>query len=220
LGGPKKRTLISQREFARRLGVSPQAVTCAIKAGRISTVKGKIDPAVATKEWAANTDQSKPRNRLTGNPRHRRNPDKPEEPMKLSKKSGKKKAHGKSTKAKPRKSKKRSVSKKSGQTKTPDEKAEKKPVNYAEARAVREAYNAKLARLKYEQQLGILVNAEEVRTAVFNLARRTRDELMGMPERIAAQVAATDDPAEVEQILEDEIERVCQELSNADAIGS
>lgn len=218
MGRRKKRTLISQREFARRLGVSVQAVSCAIKAGRISTVNGKIDPAVAKTEWEENTDQSKPRNRVTGSPKHRRDPDKPEEPMKLSKRSGKKKGSSKSTKTKPRKGKKRAVSKKS--TQTSNQQDDRKPVNYAEARAVREAYNAKLARLKYEQQLGILVNAEEVRTAAFNLARRTRDELMGMPERIAAQIAATDDPAEVERILEDEIERVCQELSNADAVGT
>ncbi len=61
-----KKELISQREYARRLGVSHVAVQRAVKAGRISTVNGKIDPAQAGQQWQENTDQSKPRNRITG----------------------------------------------------------------------------------------------------------------------------------------------------------
>jgi len=43
-----KRGLISQRAYARRLGVSHTAVQQAIAAGRISTVGGKIEPAGRT----------------------------------------------------------------------------------------------------------------------------------------------------------------------------
>lgn len=78
-----RRVLITQRAYARRIGVSQEAVRCAIKAGRISTVRGKIDPAAADREWLANTDQSKPRNRIIGNPKHRRDPKAPPKPMDL-----------------------------------------------------------------------------------------------------------------------------------------
>lgn len=50
--------LVSQREYARRRGVSQPAVVKAIKTGRIKTVDGKIDPLEADKAWPRNT-QSK-----------------------------------------------------------------------------------------------------------------------------------------------------------------
>ena len=70
-----KKELISQREYARQLGVSHVAVQRAVKTGRISTVDGKIDPAQADRQWQENTDQSKPRNRITGRPKQASQPD-------------------------------------------------------------------------------------------------------------------------------------------------
>jgi hypothetical protein len=75
--------LISQREYARRHGISHVAVQRAVNSGRISTVGGRIDPDRADREWRENTDQSKPRNRITGEPRHARAPDEPSQPMDL-----------------------------------------------------------------------------------------------------------------------------------------
>jgi len=48
-------TLISQAEYARRRGVTREAVRQAIKTGRISLLRGKIDPKSADRAWAANT---------------------------------------------------------------------------------------------------------------------------------------------------------------------
>lgn len=50
------RELIGLREYARRRGVSLAAVQKAIKAGRITTVDGKIDQEVADIQWGRNTD--------------------------------------------------------------------------------------------------------------------------------------------------------------------
>ena len=48
----RKKELVSLREYARRRGISHVAVHKAIKAGRISTVDGKIDPARADRiDW-------------------------------------------------------------------------------------------------------------------------------------------------------------------------
>jgi transcriptional regulator with XRE-family HTH domain len=45
---------ITQREFARRMGVSPQAVNKRIRAGRLSRLPdGTLDEDVATREWHA-----------------------------------------------------------------------------------------------------------------------------------------------------------------------
>lgn len=47
--------LITQAEYARRRGVDPTSVRDAVRAGRITLIGGKIDPAVADVQWQANT---------------------------------------------------------------------------------------------------------------------------------------------------------------------
>lgn len=62
--------LMSQRAYARRRGVTHRAVQKAIASGRISTTAGgKIDAEAADRAWAANTDESKPRNSVSGTPK-------------------------------------------------------------------------------------------------------------------------------------------------------
>jgi len=177
-----KRGLISQREYARRLGVSHTAVQQAIAAGRISPVGGKIDPARADREWQQNTDQSKPRNRITGQPKHRRVPGGPPQPMRLLPAAD---ADGDDGSA----------------------------AGYARARAARELYQAQLAKLELERQRAVLVRTDEVKLGAFAMARKARERLTAIPERVAATVAATADPATVQRILEEEIERACCEIA-------
>lgn len=50
-----KAELITQAEYARRRGVDPTSVRDAVKAGRITLIEGKIDPAVADVQWRQNT---------------------------------------------------------------------------------------------------------------------------------------------------------------------
>jgi hypothetical protein len=181
----RKRELISQREYARRRGISHVAVLRAIKSGRITTVEGKINPAMADREWRANTDQSKPRNRITGRPKHTRAPGQPPQPMALAGIDGLAGGIVNTT-------------------------------GYARARAARELYQALLAKLELDRQNGILVRADEVRVGAFNCARKTRDQLLALADRVATTLAAESDPAEVHRILTDEAERICEELSDAE----
>jgi hypothetical protein len=183
LGKKRRKTLISQREYARRRGISHTSVQRAVKARRISTVDGKIDPAQADREWRDNTDQSKPRNRVTGKPKQARVPEEPPEPMDFAGMDG---GHSRSGGS-----------------------------NYAKARAARELYQAQLTKLHLDRERGTLVRADEVRIAAFNAARSARDKLMGIPVRVSAVLAATNDAKEVERILDEEIERICVELSEA-----
>jgi hypothetical protein len=154
----------------------------AINTGRISTLNGKIDPDQADREWRENTDQSKPRNRITGRPTQARFPGEPSEPMDFGGAEG---GNGTAT-------------------------------GYARARAAREVYQAQLAKIELDRQRGILVRADEVKVGAFNMARKARDQLIALPERVAANLAATQDPAEVQRILEEEIERICQEIADAE----
>jgi len=81
VAGTRKRELVSQREYARRRGVSHSSVQRAVKSGRISTVDGKIDPTLADREWGENTDHSKPRGRIAGRPKRKRPKGAPSELM-------------------------------------------------------------------------------------------------------------------------------------------
>lgn len=176
--------LMSQREYARTRGVSHAAVQKAILYGRIQTVSGKIDPAQADRQWKGNTDFSKPLNSVSGRPGHRRPRDQAPAPLGLDGGDGGD----------------------SGEEPLPSDSS---AVGYAKARAIREAYQAKLARLEYEERLGLLVNRDEVRRQYFAIARRARDQLLALPERVDAALAAATDRGEVRRILDPEIERIC-----------
>jgi hypothetical protein len=61
---------MSQRAYAKHRGVTHGAVQKAIKSGRIPVTEGqKVDPDEADRAWAANTDESKPRNSVSGTPK-------------------------------------------------------------------------------------------------------------------------------------------------------
>lgn len=87
------------------------------------------------------------------------------------------------------------------------------PRPFAQSRAVREHYRAELARIEYEARAGRLVDAEEVRAAAFTCARRARDLLLAMPDRVAPVVAGLADVPECRRVLEDEVRRALDELS-------
>ncbi len=54
-------TLITMAEYSRRKGVSRAAISKHVKSGKITLVKGKIDPVIADKELKANLDISQKR---------------------------------------------------------------------------------------------------------------------------------------------------------------
>lgn len=176
---------LSLNAYAAQRGVTQEAVRLAVKDGRlaksITYVNGKpkiADAVMADKEWAENTDQSKPRNRITGDPKHRRAPGEATKAMENSIVSG---------------------------TNGP---------SYAQSRAIREAYQARLAKLEFEEKSGKLVSRDDVRVAAFNAARKARDSLLSIPDRIAPILAGITDDREVHRILTDEIRRVCSEMTS------
>ena len=52
--------LITQAEFARRMKVSPQAITKAVKSGRLNLIAGRLDEKVATLQWDLNRQRPAP----------------------------------------------------------------------------------------------------------------------------------------------------------------
>ena len=74
-----------------------------------------------------------------------------------------------------------------------------------ESRARREHYQAEQAKLAALQGRGELVPVAEVRREAFALARAVRDVLQGIPDRLAPMLAATQDAAQCHRLLAEEI---------------
>jgi superfamily I DNA/RNA helicase len=72
---------------------------------------------------------------------------------------------------------------------------------YTRARVVREMYEARLAQLEYEERTGKLVDRAKLERDTFNLFRGHRDRLLGIPDRIAATVAAEADSLVIRNML-------------------
>lgn len=68
-------------------------------------------------------------------------------------------------------------------------------------------------KLRREKEAGRLVDAEEVRKAMFEKARVARNALFGLIDVVASRIAAETNPAKVAEILTVEFRRICEELA-------
>lgn len=178
---------LSIRAYAQHRGVSHTAVAKAIKAGRISIEPdGKIDPVKADAQWARNTLPSQNLNTGASKPAPKVATPPVSTPV----------ATGSSRELPP--------PLETGRISAPD---------YQTSRAIREAYAARLAKLEYEERTAKLISSDEVEMRTFNLARRLRDRMQTLPRRLAAALAAEQDPRVIEQRLDDEIRQALEELS-------
>lgn len=92
--------------------------------------------------------------------------------------------------------------------------------NYQKARAAREFYNAKLAELEFQEKAGKLVSADRVKAEAFKISRRVRDTLLGVPERVAAEVAAMDEPRSIAIYLKEQIADALKDLDDLNNVTS
>jgi len=83
-------------------------------------------------------------------------------------------------------------------------------------KASHEEWRAKTAELEYRKAVGELVEREVVKRRWSDLARRTRQRIESLPDRLAGELAAIDDPIEVHRILREEIRVACAEIAAGD----
>jgi len=83
------------------------------------------------------------------------------------------------------------------------------------ARTAREAMNAKITELKYRKEIGDLVELEKVKALFFSAAHAAQQNLMNIPARVSAIIAAKTDEREIYNLLETEIIQALENLSNA-----
>lgn len=187
--------LISIREAGRRLGVSDTAVGKAIKVGRIDPPvirNGRkwLDWKSVEEKWHQNTDTSKRSH--------------------VGSKGGKRRAeHYKEAEQKLPTSAELANEKPDA---TPQQSTGGAP-SYNQSRAIREAYNARLAKLEYEEKSAALVRMDAVRLEAFKAHRKIRDAILNIPDRCAPQIASMSDVTEVYAYLMREINDVLSELS-------
>jgi hypothetical protein len=68
-------------------------------------------------------------------------------------------------------------------------------------------YEGKLKKIMYMEKKGILINKTEQRRLSYNLGRLLRDQLSGMPARLAAKVSAEKDAKKVKRLIKNECDR-------------
>ena len=87
--------------------------------------------------------------------------------------------------------------------------------SFAQSRAVREAFAAKLTKLEFDQRSGKLVDKNELRMRLAKLHMGVRDALRTIPDRVAPIVAAETDQAKIHAMLLKEIGQALEGLGSA-----
>ena len=87
---------------------------------------------------------------------------------------------------------------------------------YGDARAEREEYEAKLAQIKYETQIGTLVNAEEVEFELSKLVTAAKTRILGIPALCKSRYS--DLPVPVVSLIERACHEALEDLANGTSI--
>ena len=87
--------------------------------------------------------------------------------------------------------------------------------SFAQSRAIREAYNARLAKLSYEEKSGNLVKTDMVKVAWFNTLRVLRDRVLNMPDRMAPLLSAESDQKAIRDLLDKELRQILSDAADS-----
>ena len=102
-----------------------------------------------------------------------------------------------------------------------DDSAVSKSATYMQAKTADMVYTAKTAQLEYEERIGKLMRADEVKSYQAGKIASLREAFLQIPSRLVPVLAAETDPAKIHVLLEDEIVRamalVSGEMTNGRA---
>lgn len=181
----------SQREYARHRGVSHVAVGKAVKSGRISLdIDGKIDFKKADAAWIRNTDQIKQAS--TG--------------------GGEKTRKVQSAPRKPMRPLHENLSRTVTEPPAAAQHIDGGGVSLMKAQTMKAVFAAQREKLRFEEESGKKIDADDVRVRAFNRARRARDMILSAPARIAPLLVGMDILG-ITLTLEEEFRRVVEEIS-------
>lgn len=168
---------ITLTAYAKTKGVSVEAVSKAVRVGRLSRSvvfdaknRPRVIPDLADAEWSANTDSAQQRVPAVPPPRPEPEPE------------------------------------------SAPARDEPKTATFQQARTLREAYMARLAKLEFDEKSGLLVKADAVKNEAFRVARIVRDSLLNIPDRVAGELANETNQFKIHQRLTEEIRRALEDM--------
>ncbi len=85
-------------------------------------------------------------------------------------------------------------------------------LDFNEARTLKERYLAGLAELDYLTKQKKLVDIEEVKKDAYNVARKLRDNLFNIGERLSDILAAEQDPIKVREYINNEVRTILNNI--------
>lgn len=88
---------------------------------------------------------------------------------------------------------------------------------FAQSRAIKEAYLARLAKLEFEEKSAALVKADMVKNEAFKVARLVRDAMLNIPDRVSSELAADTEPFVIHRKLTLEIRKALEGLGGDNA---
>tara|TARA_R110002012_G_scaffold63674_1_gene167484 strand:+ start:93 stop:581 length:489 start_codon:yes stop_codon:yes gene_type:complete len=77
--------------------------------------------------------------------------------------------------------------------------------SFAEAKTMKEIYGAKLAKLKYEEEAGMLILKSDVKSKAHEVGKNIKEVLLSLPARVMDELSVESDPRKVNSILEKEV---------------
>jgi hypothetical protein len=183
------RELVSQAEFARRIGVSPQYVSKMIKKGVIKLRSKKVDVQQATDALAATREPARSSSALLDGAAKTTSGD-------ISSLSLEQLL----------------VLRERISSSSPAEQSASQDL--LDARLANERHKARLNELKVRREEGSLVDAEQVALDFANVAAIVQQKMRTIPVRIAAQVLACTTEAEARSLLSREIDIALSSLAD------
>lgn len=103
-----------------------------------------------------------------------------------------------------------------GRNAVADEMSGKVGASYAQARAMRETYAARILQLEFQEKSGRLVEKNELRLRLAKLHMAVRDSLRTIPDRVAPVLAAETDQSKIHALLLKEIGQALEGLQGFD----
>ena len=201
-------------DYARHRGCSQAAVSYAVKAGRITLVDGKVDPAKADKDWANNSRRSRPPVEVTV--RAKAGAPAPSGP---SPRGLKKNTNGAVQAVDQTQDEPKATNPEAEEPRAPTRRGpppappSDEPVpEYQESRARFEAARAALTELQVQEKRGTLIEAAAVRAEFAKQLASIRDGLLNIPARLAPLVAAESAVGKVQTMIDAELRAVLAQL--------
>ncbi len=179
--------LVSIREYARQRSVSHVTVLKAVKAGKIPTVDGKIDPAIADAAWNRNRSVVQPSKMADAAPEKKPAATNPVGTQHQ-------------TEAPPRGQERRDP-------------ADVAHELYNTAKARKEATRARREELDLKKLEGAVVESSEVRERVSSMLATFKNRLLLIGDELGDKLAATSDPVRCRELVDGKIHQALSGLS-------